>query len=453
MLSNTGGVIRATRKLRILTLASSIIIASSLFTYSISLTILLISLGASLLMIPILSYRILLVRIPGLNDLRIERIVVGPCVEYYPLRIRIEVDNLSRNNLSPIIVEDFPPKLFRKLAEPKAIMDLDSKSKGFFEYEVTPFVGSHSFNKIKITLLDPLLLYEYSRELNIVTIVNVKPLVSQVALRKIRRSMLLTYGIGRPFSKGAGQEFEDVREYMSGDDFSRIEWKSTARTGKFMVKEFRVESKMKVIFYLDATSTMLEGFRGKTKLEVSARIIATVSRVLLGRGDVGLIVFDGRSKPLTLRVSGGRAHFYSILEFLSKINPKPSHKREVFRRFVENTPRISRARSVIGVIVSDLQGVDVEDLDDLSKYTSLLLGRGMKLFLAIPYTPWFELCILEEPLRTIYVANMISLNKLKLNIATHFKKKSVEVLWIRPEELGNNLLRAIENVRQITPLL
>ena len=43
--------------------------------------------------------------------------------------------------------------------------------------------------------------------------------------------------------KGGGQEFHGIRDYLPGDNRRQIHWKSTARTSKFMIKEFEEEQK------------------------------------------------------------------------------------------------------------------------------------------------------------------------------------------------------------------
>src|SRR5262249_19874908 len=50
---------------------------------------------------------------------------------------------------------------------------------------------------------------------------------------------------------GQGREFDRLREYVPGDDFRNLAWKSSARRGKLIVRESRVERSQDVLFCVD----------------------------------------------------------------------------------------------------------------------------------------------------------------------------------------------------------
>jgi uncharacterized protein (DUF58 family) len=55
--------------------------------------------------------------------------------------------------------------------------------------------------------------------------------------------------------KGRGMEFDEVREYMPGDDIRSIDWNVTARTGKPYIKRFVEEREMTVMFVVDLSAS------------------------------------------------------------------------------------------------------------------------------------------------------------------------------------------------------
>ena len=57
--------------------------------------------------------------------------------------------------------------------------------------------------------------------------------------------------------KGRGIEFEELREYQTGDDIRAIDWKVTARTGKPFIKSFREERDLTVVVAIDLSSSCL----------------------------------------------------------------------------------------------------------------------------------------------------------------------------------------------------
>ncbi len=85
--------------------------------------------------------------------------------------------------------------------------------------------------------------------------------------------------------KGLGLEYADLREYRSGDDYRRIDWRASARIGlgleKLFVREYREERKVRLAYLLDLTASM--GF--KRKLEALAFTVAFHARISEALGD------------------------------------------------------------------------------------------------------------------------------------------------------------------------
>lgn len=76
-----------------------------------------------------------------------------------------------------------------------------------------------------------------------------------------------------PF-RGRGLEFEEVREYVQGDDVRNIDWRVTARTGKPHLKLFAEERERSILICTDVNNTMRFGTRGTFKSVQAARATA-----------------------------------------------------------------------------------------------------------------------------------------------------------------------------------
>jgi uncharacterized protein (DUF58 family) len=76
-----------------------------------------------------------------------------------------------------------------------------------------------------------------------------------------------------PF-RGKGLEFEEVREYVHGDDVRNIDWRVTARTGKPHLKLFAEERERSILICTDVNHTMRFGTRGTFKSIQTARAAA-----------------------------------------------------------------------------------------------------------------------------------------------------------------------------------
>jgi uncharacterized protein (DUF58 family) len=92
--------------------------------------------------------------------------------------------------------------------------------------------------------------------------------------------------------KGRGMEFDEVREYQSGDDIRTIDWNVTARTGKLHTKRFMEERELTLIFLVDLSASGSFGSGRQSKRELAAEICALLAFSAIKNNDrVGLIIF------------------------------------------------------------------------------------------------------------------------------------------------------------------
>jgi uncharacterized protein (DUF58 family) len=94
--------------------------------------------------------------------------------------------------------------------------------------------------------------------------------------------------------RGAGVEFDGVREYVEGDDPRRVDWNVTARAGRPFVKKYVEERELTVLFLLDLSASMAGGFGPWSARQVAARVCACLALSAVRNDDkVGLIAFSG----------------------------------------------------------------------------------------------------------------------------------------------------------------
>jgi uncharacterized protein (DUF58 family) len=92
--------------------------------------------------------------------------------------------------------------------------------------------------------------------------------------------------------RGRGLDFEEVRNYVAGDDIRNIDWKVTARTKKTHTKVFSEEKEKPALIIVDQSKSMFFGSQYKTKSVVAAELAALAAFRILKEGDrVGGVVF------------------------------------------------------------------------------------------------------------------------------------------------------------------
>lgn len=94
--------------------------------------------------------------------------------------------------------------------------------------------------------------------------------------------------------RGRGLDFEEVRQYVKGDDIRNIDWKVTARTQKTHTRVFSEEKEKPTLIVVDQSKAMFFGSVKYTKSVIAAELAATVAFSVLKQGDRvgGVILAD-----------------------------------------------------------------------------------------------------------------------------------------------------------------
>ena len=92
---------------------------------------------------------------------------------------------------------------------------------------------------------------------------------------------------------GQNKEFEQIKEYVVGDDFRTINWKATARASRLMVNTFQDEKSQQVYSIINKGRVMKMPFEGMTLLDYSINASLAISNIALKKDDKpGLITFQ-----------------------------------------------------------------------------------------------------------------------------------------------------------------
>ena len=115
----------------------------------------------------------------------------------------------------------------------------------------------------------------------------------QMVVRKLVTSTVA--GQYRSFFKGHGIEFEELRNYQTGDDVRAIDWKVTARSQHPFIKIYREERELDVVIAVDVSRSTATGWREKLKRDLVAQLGASLSLIALNSNDkIGLVSFSDR---------------------------------------------------------------------------------------------------------------------------------------------------------------
>ena len=192
-------------------------------------------------------------------------------------------------------------------------------------------------------------------------------MIPRETLKKIRRIEIRTRRsvndvfAGRYHSvfKGQGMEFQEVREYVPGDDIRAIDWNVTARTGSPHVKKFTEERELTFMLLVDVSASNRFGSTAQLKRDLAAEVAAVLAFSAIANHDrVGLILFSDKVEK-HVPPAKGATH---VLRVVSEIlNAKPSSPRTDLEPALRYLNQVVRRRSV-AFLISDFIAPSCEHL-------------------------------------------------------------------------------------------
>jgi uncharacterized protein (DUF58 family) len=176
---------------------------------------------------------------------------------------------------------------------------------------------------------------------------------------RMQRSRLIDVGARSARGRGGGTEFDQLREYTTDDEFRRIDWAATARTGRAVVRTYRAERNQTVLVLLDCGRTMAGMVEEVPRLEHAMDAIMMLAAVTTHLGDrIGMTVYD-RQTRVTVTASSGRSQVARFTEAFAEVDAELVES-DLRAAVVENLGR--RHRRSLVVVVTELSLVAVDEV-------------------------------------------------------------------------------------------
>jgi uncharacterized protein (DUF58 family) len=185
---------------------------------------------------------------------------------------------------------------------------------------------------------------------------------SRLFIHANRRSTNLLEGEYAAIASGRSLDFDDLREYVPGDEVDDIDWKATARTGSPLVKRYKQTRRQDVVLAVDTGRGMAAAAQGGSpKRDVAILIAGALGYLSLRHGDaVGLITqSSGRMRHRPPRASEGYLEtLLRTVEQETRLDADPSDPFALCSYLLRGIPN----RSIVVVI-----GDDVEPAPDIDE--------------------------------------------------------------------------------------
>ena len=178
--------------------------------------------------------------------------------------------------------------------------------------------GKYNLGPLAVISSDPLGLFQKSRWFGKPQPFTVYPSLVSLPSFALPSSDLPGDSTSRQHTQVVTPAASGIRDYMPGDSYSRVHWRSTARTGKLMVKEFEQEESAKVWIVLDMEARVHRGSGPESSEEYAVTAAASIADKYLQQGlPVGITAVG--NIELNLAPKPGVNQFDLIMEGLAEI--------------------------------------------------------------------------------------------------------------------------------------
>ena len=204
-------------------------------------------------------------------------------------------------------------------------------------------------------------------------IAEVRKVVGKIKTNLFKNANSHSIGMLKTNFKGTGLQFKEHQVYTFGDDVRFIDWKILAKTSNPYIKTFNEERNVEIVVVIDASSTMLNGFLGVSKLQAAIEICCLLYLLAKDTNDFvhAVIVADEVIHIPKKSGEAGITHLVSVLE---------DHK------ILNEDGKVNLERKIKG------------DVDKMEKYVNIMkhLNRKREIVLLSDFNDFIESSVLKK---------------------------------------------------------
>lgn len=351
-------------------------------------------------------------------------------------KVEVTVINQTLQGLNVSIYEGYPVQMQARSKVWVALL-LPRKRK-VFTYEFTPKErGEYRFNDVVIFMRSPLFLAQRRIVIPLEERVEVYPSILQMKQYELKvfHQQTQSQGIKKIRRIGNTNEFEQIKNYVQGDDIRTINWKATSRKSEVMVNQYQEERSQPVYCVIDKSRPMQLAFDGMNMLDYAINTTLVFSNIALRKGDrAGLITFSDKIGAM-LPADKSTGQLRRILESL--YNQRTLFKEGNFELLYQTVRRQVKTRSLLMLFTN------FESEFAMRRALPMLQKLNKRHVLVVIF---FQNNELEEwaqqgvsNMKEIIQATVAEkMNTVKWNIARELRQHGIQTILSRPEDLSIN---------------
>ncbi|MBD8083464.1 DUF58 domain-containing protein [Chryseobacterium caseinilyticum] len=313
---------------------------------------------------------------------------------------------------------------------------IESGKNAYFQYILEPKErGEYSFGALNVYASSPLGFV--ARRFRFQKDAMLAAYPSFIHLRKYElmalQNEVLLGGIKKIRKLGHTMEFEQIKEYVPGDDIRTVNWKATSKTNRLMVNQFQDEKSQRIFMIIDKGRTMKMPFKGLSLLDYSINASMALSHIILKKSDrAGMMTFSKKAEN-KVAADNKSGQLRKISEAL--YNVKTDFFESDFNRLYRDVKFSLNQRSLV------LLFTNFETLDGLNRQMKYLRGIAKNHLLVVVFFKNSELhqLIDKKPENTQEVYDQIIAEKFEFEkklIIQELRKYGIFSVYTLPENLN-----------------
>lgn len=360
--------------------------------------------------------------------------------------VKVRLTNKSPFSIHAEVIDEIPVQFQKR--DFRQTLQLPAMGTCSFDYSLKPVErGEYFFGKLNIFCSTVLKLAKKRTSFGKDQMVKVYP--SFIQMKKLD-FMAIDHKIAQPGLKkirkiGHTMEFEQIRDYVLGDDVRSINWKATAKHGDLMVNQFQDERSQPVYSVIDTGRTMKMPFENLKLLDYAINSTLAFSNIVLKRKDkAGLISFSNKPGK-TIPATSKKTQLNLLLENLYNID---THFLDTdFGMLYTHIKRNLNQRSLLMLYTN------FEHLSALHRQLPYLLALSKKHLLVVIFFENTELDkLVDTPATDIpgifdqTIAEQFAFDK-KL-MARELQKYGIQTVLTKPKELSINTINKYLEIKK-----
>ncbi|MDX1941767.1 MAG: DUF58 domain-containing protein [Saprospiraceae bacterium] len=236
-----------------------------------------------------------------------------------PNPVKLHLYNNSNIKLNISIIDELPVQFQIRDFEEK--ITLEPYEKRSIQYELRPTErGEYAFGAVNLFLSSTIGLVQRRLHFETEAKVPVYPSILQMKQFELRAFNRISQfqGIKKMRRIGHSYEFEQIKNYVRGDDYRSINWKASSRSSDLMVNQYEDERAQQVYSIIDKSRAMRLPFNGLSLMDYAINTSLVISNIALQKYDrAGLITFSDKIGS-TVKADNHPTQLNKILQALYK---------------------------------------------------------------------------------------------------------------------------------------